>query len=228
MTNVTYALHNQVATITFDDGKVNSFSMEMVQQLNKALDQAEKDEAVVILAGKTGMFSAGFHLPTMMEGIESRNTLAKTGVSLVMRMIQFPLPIISACTGHAMALGAVILLNSDYRIGTKGDFKIGLNEVQIGLAFSDIFTDLIEWRLNPIHRQRSMLLAEILSPEKAVEFGYLDELADAEGLLQQAQLKGEQLAKTLDMNAFAKSKISLHRTIIANIEEQLASCEHVL
>lgn len=218
MTNVTYSLKNHVATITINDGKANSFSMDMLQQLNKALDQAEIDKAVVIFTGSKGLFSAGFDLKTMMAGPESRRNLVVLGMEFALRIIKFPYPVIMACSGHALALGAVLLVNGDYRIAAKGNFKLGFNEVKIGLGLTPLIADIIKWRINPSYWQRSILLAEVLTPIQALEYGYVDQLVNEEELLAQAQAKAEEFIKELDMPAFAKTKLSLHKDIIERLE----------
>ncbi|MGH2831356.1 MAG: enoyl-CoA hydratase-related protein, partial [Solirubrobacteraceae bacterium] len=59
---VNYQLEDQIATIRMDDGKVNALSIPMLQALHEALDQAERENAVVVLTGRDGYFSAGFDL----------------------------------------------------------------------------------------------------------------------------------------------------------------------
>ena len=56
---IKYQEQDKVAQITIDDGKANAVGFAFVEGMNKALDQAEKDEAVVLLTGRPGRFSAG-------------------------------------------------------------------------------------------------------------------------------------------------------------------------
>ena len=58
----TYSLDDGVATIAMDDGKVNALSIEMLGEIKEQLDQAESDEAVVVLTGRGSTLSAGFDL----------------------------------------------------------------------------------------------------------------------------------------------------------------------
>ena len=57
---VTYTFENNISLITLDDGKANVFSVQMLKELNSALDQAEQAGSAVILAGRENMFSGGF------------------------------------------------------------------------------------------------------------------------------------------------------------------------
>ena len=131
---VQYQCDDKVATITLNNGKVNAFSHDMIDALNAALDKAIVDEAVVVLKGQPGMFSAGYDLSVMQESMEAAMKLVEKGSTLTRRMLSFDYPIIAACTGHAVAKGAFVLLASDYRVGIQGKFKIGLNEVAIGMT----------------------------------------------------------------------------------------------
>ena len=65
---VTYDAADGVATITMDDGKVNVLSLGMLTEINAALDRAVADRAVVVLAGRDGVFSAGFDLGVLRGG----------------------------------------------------------------------------------------------------------------------------------------------------------------
>ena len=131
---VTYALEESVAWITMDDGKVNALSSSMFEELNEALDRAEADHAVVVLCGRTGTFSAGFDLTVLREDGPGALAMLQSGFRLAERMLAFPTPIVVACPGHAIAMGAFLVLSADYRIGVSGPFRITANEVAIGLV----------------------------------------------------------------------------------------------
>ena len=64
----TYELEGRIATIVMDDGKVNAFSVPMLQAVHAAFDRAERDGAVVVLSGREGYFSAGFDLKVFGGG----------------------------------------------------------------------------------------------------------------------------------------------------------------
>ena len=129
-----YKIENKIATITLDDGDKNVISPEMIDDINKALDQAEKDNAVVIITGREELLSAGFDLKTLKKGILNAFKMITGGFKLSQRLLAFPTPVVIACNGHAIAMGSFLLLSGDYRIGTKGNYKIIANEVQLGLT----------------------------------------------------------------------------------------------
>ena len=91
--SVTYALEDQVAVITFDDGKANVYTHDVLRSLGEALDQADRDARAVLLAGRPGRFSAGFDLATMTAGPEPMRGLVEAGARFVARLLLEPLPV---------------------------------------------------------------------------------------------------------------------------------------
>jgi len=130
---VTYSDNEGIATIRIDDGKANAVSFQFLEEMNTALDQAERESAVIVLTGRPGKFSAGFDLSVVTKGGKAALGLVRGGARLTVRLLGFPTPVITACNGHCLALGALLLLSTDYRIGVEGEYKIGLNEVAIGM-----------------------------------------------------------------------------------------------
>ena len=139
---VRYDFDGSVARITMDDGKVNVLSQEMLAELNEALGRAEADAAIVALAGRAGVFSAGFDLKVLRAGGPNARTMLRAGFELAERMLSFPMPVVIACTGHAVAMGVFLVLSGDYRIGVTGRYKITANEVAIGLTFNGLPIDV--------------------------------------------------------------------------------------
>ena len=130
---LTYALDGSTAVVTMDDGKANALSNEMIDQLLAALTRAEGEAKAMVLAGRAERFCAGFDLKVMMSGPANATALLTRGSELLLRLYGAKVPLVIACTGHALAGGALVVLTGDLRIAAAGAFKIGLNEVQIGL-----------------------------------------------------------------------------------------------
>jgi enoyl-CoA hydratase len=180
---VTYALEEQVAVITFDDGKANAYTHEALRSLSEALDRAHAEEArAVLLAGRPGRFSAGFDLATMTAGPGPMRELVAAGARFLARLFLEPRPVVAACTGHALAAGALVLLAADHRIGAAGGFKIGLNEVAIGLAMPVFGVELARYRMPPSALDH-VILGETGGPEEACAAGFLDRVVAPEDLL---------------------------------------------
>ena len=119
---VSYEQRGPVGLITFDDGKVNAFSHAALDGLNAALDRAEGKDGAVVIAGRPGRFSAGFDLKVVTKGGAATADLLGKGASLALRCYEYELPVVFACTGHAVAMGAILLLSGERRIGAAGAF----------------------------------------------------------------------------------------------------------
>ena len=191
---VTLKTEGDVSIIQMDDGKVNVFSPDMIQNFNDILDQVPTDKGAMLIAGREGMFSAGFDLKVMMSSPENAAAMVKSGFELLMRVFTFPRPVVAACSGHAIALGAFLLCSCDHRIGCKGDFKIGANELRNNMIVPTPILELAKFRLIKSHKQRALLNAEMYSIEDAVAPGYLDEVTDHDQLFDLALAKAKDLA----------------------------------
>ena len=214
---VSYELNDGIATITIANGKANALSHEVFEGLNSALDQAEQDKAVVILTGQPGVLSAGYDLKQMQKGPQEAAELVKVGSTLTRRLAAFPLPVIGACNGHAIAKGAFILLSVDHRIGVEGPFKLGLNEVAIGMTMHHAGIEIARHRLAPAHFYRSVVNAEIYNPEGAVEAGFLDEVVPQDALLERAGALATQF-KQLNMRAHRETKVKAKADYLALLD----------
>ncbi|WP_417566509.1 crotonase/enoyl-CoA hydratase family protein [Marinobacter sp.] len=214
---VGYELKDGVATIAISNGKANALSHEVLEGLNAALDRAEQDKAVVILTGQPGIFSAGYDLKEMQKGPKEAAALVATGSKLTRRLAAFPLPVIGACSGHAIAKGAFILLSVDYRVAIEGPFKLGLNEVAIGMTMHHAGIEIARHRLVPAHFYRSVVNAEIYSPEGAVEAGFLDEVVAQDKLLERASELATHF-KTLNMRAHRETKVKAKAEYLALLD----------
>jgi len=203
---VSYEVTDSVAMITMDDGKANALTFDMFAQLGDAFDRAEADHVGVILAGRTGRFSAGFDLKILGAASPETPALLRAGFDLSHRMLSFPMPVVIACTGHAFAMGSFLLLSGDHRVGTIGDFKITANEVAIGMTMPRAAIEICRQRLTTNHFDRAVILAEVFSPETAIGAGFLDEVAAADVVLAVARERAARLV-TLDWRAHAATKL---------------------
>ncbi len=217
---VNYTTENNYALVTINNGKVNAISHAVIDALNDALDQAEAVDKVVILTGKDGVFSAGYDLNTMNESPESAKALVMKGSKLAHRMLSFKLPIIAACNGHAIAKGAFLLLACDYRVGVEGDFKIGLNEVMIGMTMHNAGIVMAKARLTPVFLERSVINAEMYNPKDAIAAGFLDSVVPQEFLLSTATKIAEMFSK-LNLRAHAETKLKVRKQYLEDLKQAI-------
>lgn len=219
---ITYTLEESVLTITIDDGKRNVVSPTMLKQFNAALDEAIKQNAVVIITGTGDVFSAGFDLKILRSGLFDALSMISGGFKLAHRLLSFPTPVIIACNGHAMAMGAFILLSGDYRIGAQGSYNITTNEVAIGLVVPKAAVEINRQRLAPAHFNRATMLAEYYSPANAVESGFMDKVVPYEELMDAARNKAAEYIK-LDLKAHYHTKLRARKKNLTAIKRGIFS-----
>ncbi len=217
---LTYALEGTTAVVRMDDGKVNALTPTMVEALLEALARAEKEASAVVLAGREDRFCAGFDLRIMTSGPENTMKLLRRGSDLLMKLYGLPIPLVIACTGHALAGGALMLLTGDVRVGSRGDFRIGLNEVAIGMPVPVLAMELARDRLSTTSLSRATLEAQIYSPEEAAAVGYLDVVVASDDVCTRAKAEAERLS-ALPRAAFSATKTRLRGTTIAHITATL-------
>ena len=172
---VTYTRDDQVCTITMDDGKVNAFSIPIAAvHSTKRSTGPSRTTALSFSKGRPGCFSAGFDLPTLAGPPSEALTLLRLGATLAGRILSFPAPVVVACTGHAFPAGAFLLMAADTRLGAEGPFRLGLNEVRIGLTLPWFAIVLARHRLAPAHFDHACVTGEMFDPQSAREAGLLD------------------------------------------------------
>lgn len=217
-----YSLDGNVAILHRDDGKANAVGHSFIDGINDGLDRAQSEAKAVVLRGREGMFSAGFDLSEFKKGPEATMALVKRGFELLYRLYSYPLPVVAACTGHGVALGAFILLASDTRVGAQGDFRITLPETAISMDIPALMMALVNSRISPRHQTRAAIQAEVYSPQGAVEAGFLDEVVDASVLYERSMVIAIQLAE-LPQEFYAKNKLATRKEPLATMQDFLAN-----
>ena len=206
MPKVTYEHDGKIATIRLDDGKVNALSPSMQAEINGALDQAEADNAaVVILTGNEKALSAGFDLGIITTPGPEALGMLRGGFELSCRLLTFPAPVVIAASGHAIAMGFFLLLSGDYRIGVDKPVKMVANEVAIGMTLPWAAIEIARGRLTKSAFDRMLNLAVPIAPAEAVDAGALDRVVAPDELVSVTQETAENFA-TLDLTAHRGTK----------------------
>ena len=191
----TLTSEGDVSIITLNDGKANVFSPQMSKTISSLLDEVPDDKGSLVITGRPGIFSAGFDLKIISSGDASAvSSMIKTGFTLLARVYNFPRPVIAACSGHGVALGAFLLCCADYRIGAKGQFIVQANETRNNMSIPTPILEISKTRISKTHWYRAILNAEAYPIEKAIEPGYLDEVVEAESLMTRAMEVANDLA----------------------------------
>jgi enoyl-CoA hydratase len=185
----------EISIITLNDGKANVFSPAMIKDVNGCLDNVPTDSGCLIIRGSKGMFSAGFDLKVIGSGdVDAIKSMSKSGFEMLSRILDFPRPVIGACTGHGIALGTFLLCCCDYRIGLKGDFMVGANEMRTNMVIPIPILELIKFRVSQAHKYRAILGGTIYPISEAVEAGLIDEVVDEESFEEKLNEKAKDLA----------------------------------
>lgn len=204
---VAYSRTGAISRIVMDDGKVNVMSIGMLEALHAAFDAAERDQTVVVLTGRGRAFSAGFDLNVLSSGnAHEIYTMLKAGGELALRILSFPLPVVAACNGHAYPMGAFLILAADVRLAAEGSYRIGMNEVAIGLTVPQFGLEVARSRLTPAYFNRAVLTGELFAPPEAVTAGFFDRMVPATELDAAADQVAEALSK-INLPAHAATKL---------------------
>lgn len=220
MTRTTLTLEDRVAWITLDDGKVNAMSPEMLAEIAARFEETRESADVSVLRGRTGIFSAGFDMPTLGAGRDAAIGMVRDGARLVQQLLVHPHPVVTACTGHAYPMGAFLMLSADRRFGVSGPYRIGMNETAIGLTVPRFALALARDRLTR-PGFAAVAGATLFSPEEAREVGYLDRVVAPEALDAVVGAEAARLAK-LDGAAFRATKARMNQPTLDAIEAAIA------
>lgn len=204
-----------VARIVLDDGKVNAMSFEMLTEIARRLDEAAPHGGPVVLRGRPGIFSAGFDLKTFTRGPEASLAMVRAGADVILRILRHPRPVVTVCTGHAYPMGAFLMLAADVRFGLAGPWKIGMNEVAIGLTVPHFALALARHRLTPPGVAR-VSTAAMFDPVGALHHGYLDQICEAAEIEAAVDAELRRL-KALDWTAYEATKARLNDRVADEI-----------
>ena len=217
---------DNVLCISVDDGRANAFSPSLLLALSQELAEAESDPNIgaVVLAGNEKIFFAGFDLDVIKSGdVKAITEMGSAGGALIRQAYGASVPVVAACTGHAVAAGALMLCGCDYRVGVDGPVKIGLNEVAIALTLPRWALLIASERLSKRHLQVSVANARIVDGPGAVDAGFLDEVTSQDQVVERALEVAQGFAEDLDRKAYASTVRSLRGDLLASMDAAIAA-----
>jgi len=225
---VTEERNGSALVVTLANGKANAISHAVLEALNGALDTVEHASAAgddgpraLVISGTPGMLSGGFDLNVMRAGPLDAGRLVTEGGAFITRCYASPVPVVVACTGHAVAAGALLLLGADWRVGAEGAFRIGLIETEIGMVLPRWAVELGAERLSVPHRQEATVGARMYDPAGARAAGFLDVVVEPDAVLATACAEAERLG-AFPAAAYA-GQVKMNRgERIARLEEAVA------
>jgi enoyl-CoA hydratase len=217
---ITLDIQNDIAHLAVDDGKANALSFDLIAEFQDSLAKAENEAKAILISGRPGRFCAGFDLSVMRESPDKAGELVNAGGHLLLRLFANPLPVVIACTGHALAAGGLMLLTADTRVGVQGDFKIGLNETAIGMVLPVFGIELPRARLGQDHFTPAVIQGKMHSPDEAVAAGFLDMAVAPDALMQTSMAAAEALS-ALPQHSYHGNKLLIRKQAIETIRASL-------
>ncbi len=177
-----------VIEIRLDRAPVNALNPALVKTLSDTIKQQTADGArALVLSGRPGLFSAGLDVPELLQLDEDgMRAFWRDFFALLERVAASPVPVVTALTGHSPAGGTVIALYADYRVQAQGEFRMGLNEVQVGLVIPPVIHQALARLIGTYAAERHLVAGEMIPAEKALEIGLIDEIAPAEETIERA------------------------------------------
>lgn len=193
---IDFELNDGIGIVRMNNNSAkNSFDIEFAELFIDKVEQANQESKAIVISGVDNVFSAGYNVKIIGKDQKATEKLVELGGKIVVQLLDIRKPVIAACTGHAIALGAVILLGCDFRIGASGNFKIGLNETQLGLALPVFATELAKQRIPHQHIHDVILGAGLHNPEQAQKFGFLDRVVDLDAVVPESIALAQKLAE---------------------------------
>lgn len=172
--------HDGIVELRMARPPVNALNPELVHALRFAIEGAPGQGARgIVLAGGQGIFSAGLDIPTLLT--LDRSQMAAFWADffgLCGALARSPIPVVAAIAGHSPAGGAVLAIFCDYRVMARGDYRIGLNEVQVGLVVPENIQQALRRLVGRYRAERLLVAGAMLDPDQALTVGMVDELAE--------------------------------------------------
>ncbi|NDY96867.1 enoyl-CoA hydratase/isomerase family protein [Wenzhouxiangella limi] len=179
---------HDVVEIRLDRPPVNALNPALVQALDAAMEEHTRAGAqALVLSGRPGLFSAGLDVPELLTLDEDgMRAFWRDLFALLERVAASPVPVVAALTGHSPAGGTVIALYADYRVQAEGDFRLGLNEVQVGLVVPPVIHQALVRLIGPYPAERHLVAGEMIPAGDALALGLVDEVVAAEQVVDTA------------------------------------------
>ncbi|NQU26938.1 MAG: enoyl-CoA hydratase/isomerase family protein [Candidatus Marinimicrobia bacterium] len=173
-------LDNDIKTIRIEYGKANAIDDLLLDNLIAET----KDLSVkgLTITGAGDCFSAGLNLPLLVDyDRQQMYNLMHKFHHFQLDLLQAPFPVVAAINGHCIAGGFIMALNCDYRIARTGPFKLGMNEMILGISLPPIATARIE----QLHNSQIMKLGrqgQLVDPDQALAAGLIHRLVNESDL----------------------------------------------
>jgi enoyl-CoA hydratase len=211
--------HGDVALLRIRGTKANSMTPEMVAALAARIGEVvESDARALVVTGEGKFFSAGLALPALVGlGRPELRAFMQSFARTMRALLAAPKPVVAAINGHAIAGGTVLALQCDVRISAAGDHRIGLNEVQLGIALPTSVMEPLRFAIAAKHLADVALEGRLFTPAEALAVGLVDAVVPPEELEAQAIARARTLG-AIPPKAFAATKASIRGPVLEAID----------
>ena len=171
--------------ITIDRPPVNALDSALLEELTEAISQAvSRSDHALILSGVSGHFCAGMDTKELAAATTAERAQTMSLLSRLLAVVaNCPIPIAAAITGHCLGGGAVLAALCDYRVMGRGEYKIGVPEVTLGLQLPEKVHRILARLVGAHFAQRLCLEGILLDPEKAYGVNLVDALVESDGVI---------------------------------------------
>jgi enoyl-CoA hydratase/carnithine racemase len=211
--------HGDIAELKLNHPPANALNHELLEALLDGHARALADGAQgVILSGQDGMFCAGIDVPELLG--QDRNSIHAFWSLLFQfskTLATSPVPVVAALAGHSPAGGAVLAAHCDYRIAVEGSFKIGFNEVQVGLPLPSTIILVFEGLVGSRIARQLGTRGQLVEMEQALKIGLVDELVPA-GRLTARAIEWLQSLLALPPVAMNRTRLACKSGLLAALE----------
>jgi len=214
--------HSPIRELRLNRPPVNALTAELIVALRKAVEAAPQEGvSALILSGSPGRFSAGLDVPLLLDCDRSAiGELWRKLYSLMRALACSSIPIAAAITGHAPAGGTVLPTFCDWRVMAAGEFKMGLNEVQVGIPLPPVILAALRRLVGARQAERLAVGGLLLSPGEALEIGWIDEVAPPDEVIERARKWCESLL-ALPAEAMTKTRREARSDLVAIFDRGL-------
>lgn len=211
--------HGDVLELRLDHAPANALTPELIGALGQAVRKAPDEGArALVLSGRPGMFSAGLDVPHFLTlDLAGVRQAWKLFFDLMETLVGSTIPVAAALTGHSPAGGCVLALCCDWRVMAAGKYKIGLNEVQVGLRMPQPILAAAKHVLGERQAERMCTTAALVGVDEAHRIGLIDEIVDEESVVEQAVAWANQML-ALPPKALAKTRALCRRDFLRTFE----------
>ena len=174
--------HDDILELKLARPPVNALNPELLAELRDAITSAPAEGVRgMVISGGPNVFSAGLDVPRLMTMQRGDLEAAwREFFGVLEALARSTLPSVAAIAGHSPAGGAVISLFCDYRVMARGPYRIGLNEVQVGLIVPECIQYALRRLIGTYRAERMLVAGAMIDAEQAYAIGMVDELVDVD------------------------------------------------